>query len=221
MTLKLIGAYPDAKVLLSLRDADKWFESTQATIFNPAMSGMLLDSPLRTFFELTVWKDFGAPIHDRAFMVEYFRDHTAEVQRTVPRERLLVYDVAQGWEPLCRFLQVPVPDAPFPHVNTREEQQRMHEMLRAGPAVRETCRMNDVKGSEFIESQLKIAHWHLDKTADADPQASQYHVASARRAYRTLMELLPTIALSDKRRGGLVTDLTALRERSRIAGDEL
>jgi hypothetical protein len=84
----------------------------------------------------------------------------------------------------------------------------------------ETRKMTDVNDSEFIESQLKVANWHLDKTADADPQASQYHVASARRAYLTLMELLPTIAVSGTRRVELVTELAALRERLQVAGEE-
>jgi Sulfotransferase domain len=137
---ELLEVYPDAKVLLSVRDPDKWFESTQATIFSAGMMGMLAASPLRTFIEQTVLKDFGERIHDRAFMVEYFRRHSAEVQAAVPRDRLLVYDVVQGWEPLCQFLQLPVPHAPFPRVNTREEHQRLQEMLRSGPPDLENIR---------------------------------------------------------------------------------
>ena len=38
----------------------------------------------------------------------------------MPPERLLVYEVKEGWEPLCRFLGVPVPQTPFPHVNDAE-----------------------------------------------------------------------------------------------------
>jgi hypothetical protein len=129
---ELARAYPEAKVLLSVRDPDKWFESTQETIFADSMSGMLTGSPLRRFFETTVWKHFGERIHDRAFMVEYFKSHSAAVQQEISAERLLVYDVAQGWEPLCGFLGVPVPDVPFPRVNTREEHLRLQAMLRGG-----------------------------------------------------------------------------------------
>jgi hypothetical protein len=127
---ELSRTYPTAKVLLSVRDPDKWFESTQETIFADSMSGMLSGSPLRSFFETTVWKHFGERIHDRTFMVDYFKGHSAAVQKEIPPERLLVCDVAQGWERLCRFLGVPVPDTPFPRVNTREEHQRMQAMLR-------------------------------------------------------------------------------------------
>lgn len=67
-----------------------------------------------------VWKhDFQGRFADRAHAISVFEQHNAEVQRTVPPERLLVYDVADGWEPLCRFLGVPVPDQPFPFLNKR------------------------------------------------------------------------------------------------------
>ena len=126
----LSRAYPEAKVLLSVRDPARWFESTQETIFSDRTTGMLTGSPLQRFFEATVWKEFGGRIHERAFMVDYFKRHSADVEREVPAGRLLVYDVAQGWEPLCRFLAVPVPDTPFPRVNTREEHKSLQEMLR-------------------------------------------------------------------------------------------
>jgi hypothetical protein len=131
---ELARTYPESKLLLSVRDADSWFESTQETIFSPTMSSMLTDSPLRMFFEKTVWKDFGDRVHERAFMVDYFKHHNAAVQAAVPAERLLVYEVGQGWEPLCQFLGVPVPEAPFPRINTREEHQRLQALIRSGPA---------------------------------------------------------------------------------------
>jgi hypothetical protein len=54
---------------------------------------------------------------DRAHAVGVYERHVTDVRATVPADRLLVFDVAQGWEPLCAFLGVPVPDEPFPHVN--------------------------------------------------------------------------------------------------------
>jgi hypothetical protein len=91
------------------------------------MSKMLLNSPVKTFFEKTVWKEFGDRIHDRDFMVAAFKRHNAEVERSIPKERLLVYEVAQGWVPLCEFLGVPVPDSPFPKANSREELGAMRD----------------------------------------------------------------------------------------------
>jgi hypothetical protein len=120
---ELAAAYPNAKLILTKRDKEKWFESTQATIFSEGMSARIRGTPIEPFFEKTVWRDFGARIHDRAFMTSYFEKHNAAVEAGVAKDRLLVYDVAQGWEPLCKFLGVPVPDAPFPKVNSREEMQ--------------------------------------------------------------------------------------------------
>jgi hypothetical protein len=67
---------------------------------------------------------FGGDITDRAHALAMFRRHEAAVQGTIPPERLLVYRVADGWEPLCRFLERPVPDQSFPHVNASEEFKR-------------------------------------------------------------------------------------------------
>jgi len=111
--------YPGAKVLHSVRDPDQWFESTQATIFAPD-GPTTKPGPLSPFFA-TIIGDFGDHLHDRAFMTDYFRRHTEEVKRTIPAERLLVYQVGDGWEPLCKFLGVPMPEAPFPSENSRAE----------------------------------------------------------------------------------------------------
>ena len=116
---QLAAHYPNAKVLHSVRDPDRWFESTQATIFAPD-SPAFRPGPLSDFFA-SFTGDFFAHIHDRAFMTDYFRRHTEEVVRTIPPERLLVYEVGQGWEPLCKFLGVPVPATPFPSENSRAE----------------------------------------------------------------------------------------------------
>ncbi len=118
---ELVQRYPTAKVLLSVRDPDQWFDSTQATIFTDESTETLQASPLREFFERTVWQDFHDRVHDRSFMVDLFRRHNAEVERAISQERLLAYNVDQGWEPLCAFLGVPVPYQPFPRANSREE----------------------------------------------------------------------------------------------------
>ena len=119
---ELMAVYPEAKVLHSTRDPDSWFESTQATIFAP---GSVADAPpehLKPFMGM-VTGDFDGRLHDRALMVERYRRHEAEVIATVPKARLLVYPVGSGWDPLCAFLGVPVPDAPYPSENSREEFQ--------------------------------------------------------------------------------------------------
>jgi hypothetical protein len=111
--------YPDAKVLHTVRDPDQWFESTQATIFAPD-GPTSKPGPFSDFFA-TFINVFGDHLHDRAFMTDYFRRHTEEVVRTIPVERLLVYNVGDGWAPLCKFLGLPVPEAAYPSENSRAE----------------------------------------------------------------------------------------------------
>jgi hypothetical protein len=129
---ELIAYYPDAKVLHTTRDADAWFESTQATIFNPAnFERFKDDGPMADFFGAALGQVFGHT-SDRAFMIDYFHRHEAEVKATVPAERLLIYPVGSGWEPLCEWLGVEVPDEPFPSENSRADfVQRSEAMINA------------------------------------------------------------------------------------------
>jgi hypothetical protein len=116
---ELAAYYPDAKVIHSVRDPDEWFDSTQATIFSPQSPAFRAGATLPFFQSFT--GDFMAHIHDRAFMTDYFRRHTQNVIAAIPPERLLIFEVGEGWERLCKFLEVPVPDEPFPAQNSRAE----------------------------------------------------------------------------------------------------
>jgi hypothetical protein len=117
----LVDFYPNAKVLHTVRDPDKWWESTQATIFAPGgpTSGAMEGLPGKFFGSLlgSVREHFP----DRAYMTDYFRRHTEEVTAYVAPERLLVYEVGEGWDRLCAFLGVPVPVEPYPSENSREQ----------------------------------------------------------------------------------------------------
>jgi hypothetical protein len=119
---ELAAYYPDAKILHSVRDPEAWFDSTQATIFSPtgiaATALATGQQPAASFF-MSFSAPFAAHMHDRAFMTDYFRRHTEAVKAAISPERLLVYDVGSGWEPLCRFFGVPVPDTPYPSENSR------------------------------------------------------------------------------------------------------
>jgi len=119
---ELTAHYPDAKVLHTVRDPVSWFESTQATIFAPGSMSDSAPPHLQKFFSFVV-RELGDKRHDREFMIDYFQRHTAEVVAAIPKDRLLVYESGQGWEPLCQFLGVPVPDTPFPRENSREQFQ--------------------------------------------------------------------------------------------------
>jgi len=117
---QLADHYPDAKILHSVRDPEQWFESTQATIFAPGGPVDSFQGPMGRMFE-GVFAHLRDKLHDRAFMIDHFKRHTDEVLKAFPAERVLVYDVKEGWEPLCRFLGVPKPAEPFPSENSRAE----------------------------------------------------------------------------------------------------
>jgi hypothetical protein len=82
-------------------------------------------------YDIIERRTFDGRLADPAHAAAVFEAHQAEVKATIAPERLLVYDVVQGWEPLCRHLGVPVPDVPFPRTNSTEE-------FRARVAVRQT-----------------------------------------------------------------------------------
>ena len=115
--------YPEAKIILTTRDADKWFNSVTATVFSkPHRARLESSAELREFFRLTVFDDdLENRLGNRAKMVEYFNAWNQAVIDEVPPERLLVYQPGDGWGPLCQFLGVPVPPEPYPRVNSREE----------------------------------------------------------------------------------------------------
>lgn len=119
---ELANWWPDAKVLHTVRDPDDWFDSTQATIFGPTLAAADPPLPMRALLA-SVHGWYGGDVHDRPFMTEFFRRHTQAVKAAIPTDRLLVWNVADGWEPLCGFLKVAVPPNPMPRENTREQFQ--------------------------------------------------------------------------------------------------
>lgn len=122
---ELMDYYPDAKLIHTVRDPNKWFDSTQATIFAPGGGATNPSEPMKDFFDM-VMEEYQGRHNERDYMVEHFQRHTDDVLATVPPERLLVFEAAQGWEPLCAFLGVPVPDKPYPRENsTADFQARM------------------------------------------------------------------------------------------------
>lgn len=119
---ELAEAYPQAKVVLTLRDPQAWFASTQATIFKHDFN--LQPGDFGRMASKVVGRLFDQRMHDEAHCIEVFNRHNETVQQVIPPERLLVYDVAQGWAPLCAFLGVPEPDTAMPKANSTEEFQR-------------------------------------------------------------------------------------------------
>jgi hypothetical protein len=131
---ELAEFYPDSKVLLSVRDPMSWFESTQATILSRKMNDFIRDRPLGKMIQRVIWDTLDNRMDDRDFMTSHFERHIEAVKAAIPGERLLVYEVQQGWEPLCEFLGMPIPDTEFPRVNTRDETRALIEKMIAGGA---------------------------------------------------------------------------------------
>jgi hypothetical protein len=132
---ELAERFPSAKVVLTVRDFDRWYESALETIYgmslmvtSPPVSWMTRVVPrMREFPQMvedTVWGErgcFGGRFTDREHARGVYERHLEEVKRTIAAERLLVYAPSEGWEPLCRFLDVPVPSEPMQRRNEREE----------------------------------------------------------------------------------------------------
>ena len=123
---ELLAKYPEAKVILTVRDPERWYDSTRQTIHFadktfPKWTILLLSRRKRVFQRLLDGlrdKLFQSRFEDRSFAIEVFNRHNEQVRRDVPADRLLVYEVSQGWGPLCAFLGVPIPEGkPFPHLN--------------------------------------------------------------------------------------------------------
>lgn len=118
---ELADHYPEAKVVLTVRDPDSWFDSVSETIFSDAMQGSLAGSPMEAMMNGAIFDSFEGKVKDRAFMTDWFERRNRQVSDSLPPERVLVFSPKEGWGPLCEFLGVPVPDAPFPRVNSRDE----------------------------------------------------------------------------------------------------
>ncbi len=121
---ELMDAYPDAKVILSVRDPERWYNSAYNTIYAltkiPGAHRLPLVGQHIHFINDLAWNGtFHGRFEDPTYAMRIFEEHIAQVKATVPAERLLVFNVKEGWEPLCQFLGVPVPERQFPHANDR------------------------------------------------------------------------------------------------------
>ena len=134
---ELMDVYPEAKVLLSVREPQVWERSMRETVWAVRHGESLVrllssaqahvNPQWRGFLEMIdrlVWEDEGTFASGHAEpqqLIDTMIRHNREVESNVPPERLLVWSVEEGWQRLCEFLEVPVPRQPFPHVNDRTE----------------------------------------------------------------------------------------------------
>jgi hypothetical protein len=133
---EIAAHYPEAKVLLSVRDPEAWYKSMIDTIYQPMkwpvpdsvpeLARLQNEMARKAILEET----FDNRFEDKAHAIEIFNRHTQEVRDTIDPARLLVFDVKEGWAPLCRFLEVPIPDQPFPRLNDTATTQAMIQRMR-------------------------------------------------------------------------------------------
>ncbi len=118
---------PSARVILTVRDPESWYQSINTTIF-PAQNRPLAEDETemnllmpRRLIRFGTFNDRG---NDKDYVLDVYRKHNESVIAEVPAEQLLVYDVSDGWQPLCEFLQVEIPDTAFPRSNTSNDFHR-------------------------------------------------------------------------------------------------
>ncbi len=138
---ELMEAFPEAPVILTVRDPAEWYESTRSTIHGlrrltrgplPVRAAFALAAPFAPgvagtvrLAESLVWEGtFEGRFEDRDYAMALFERHNEAVRRRVLPERLLVFDVREGWDPLCEFFGVEPPDGPFPHLNEARKMRR-------------------------------------------------------------------------------------------------
>jgi len=122
----LMERYPSARVLLTVRDPDDWYDSMAKTILPTLLAPTPTDqASARNRREMAkkiiLDNTFGGLAGNREHAIAVFEAHNKHVVETVPPERLLIYRVTDGWAPLCDFLDCPVPDEAFPNKNSRDE----------------------------------------------------------------------------------------------------
>ena len=134
---ELSEAYPTAKVVHTQRPADVWWSSYSKTIGKLMSNHAQIPLPPHISAILDAWKTmvgdgvFGGKYTDRDTCIAAYNRNNEQVRDRIPASRLLVFDVAEGWGPLCRFLDVPVPAEAFPHRNLRAD---FWEVLGGEPA---------------------------------------------------------------------------------------
>jgi hypothetical protein len=130
---ELMAEFPDARILLNIREPEGWYESMYETIcaIQPAFP-FWFPPVVRKLHDDIIWNGhFRGNFEDREKAIAAYVDWIDEVKKTVPADRLLVYNVKEGWAPLCGFLEIPVPEGkPFPHINERKSFKRLILLLK-------------------------------------------------------------------------------------------
>lgn len=114
----LVKAYPEAKVLLTMRSAESWWASFEGTILKHIQSRAHPNGFAQRLIAEQVFE--GRP-DDREYAIAVYNHNVEEVMATVEPERLLIHNLGDGWQPLCEWLDVPIPDEEYPRGNSTKE----------------------------------------------------------------------------------------------------
>jgi len=117
---EISAVFPDAHVLLSTRDSASWWKSARDTILAPDTAAFR-PGPMKEMLDAVLGSRFTNALGDRDACIAAYERNNAHVRATVPAPKLVEWTPRDGWGPLCKMLDVPIPDEPFPHANTTEE----------------------------------------------------------------------------------------------------
>lgn len=134
----LMVKYPDAKFVHTSRDAESWYASVRETIYRGKpknakdimrllynlirSADMRQVAPVFQFNDKVIWgKQFQNKFEDKTFAIETYLAHNERVKSIIPKDRLLVFNVKEGWTPLCTFLKEPIPKTDFPRTHQRKK----------------------------------------------------------------------------------------------------
>jgi len=130
---ELADRYPEAKIILTVRDAEAWYMSMQNTIYPVCIKPLpeCTEARARHQFirQMIRYNTFNDRMEDKAYTIKVYEEHNRTIQCLVESNRLLVYEISEGWPPLCDFLACSMPNEPFPHLNNRSEFQTMITQL--------------------------------------------------------------------------------------------
>jgi hypothetical protein len=153
---QLMEVYPDAKVIHTTRDPEKWYESALHTVYYFANKmrehsdqfpkGLLAGSEA---IQLIVWQGyFDGKFEDKERTIQMYKDYEEEVKRTVPADKLLIFETGvDGWDKLCSFLGKEKPDMPWPHINTRQDFDQLIQGIEDQKEIKNLTLQHDIYAS--------------------------------------------------------------------------
>jgi len=123
---ELAATFPEARVIHTVRSSESWWASYSETIMGFLKIGVTQEDGIAR--DMSEWcvraigeQTFGGAFTDRESGLRALERRTEDVKAAIPADRLLIFDVKQGWDPLCDFLGLPVPETAFPRANDRSE----------------------------------------------------------------------------------------------------